>query len=303
MKRRWKAKGARFLFILPALSLTCVVFLFPFYRAIEISLHRYVLYRLDQVSFTGFANYIRLLRDPLFWRSLEVTAPFVIGSGVLTLLAGLVVAGLLTRGKARSTGSSFAKRYYRIALLIPAIIAAAATGSIFRVFMFNYNMGLLNWFTRLIGLGRMPWLFNEQLALLSIILVEVWRRMPIGVLIFSAAIESLPKSAYEAAVLEGANEWTQFRVITLPSIRPQITFIIILNLIQAFRQFEIVWLMTGGGPGNATRIITPFIYSAAMDRLDFGYATAASVVAVFILGILCYGAVRILRTEDVIWEG
>lgn len=297
-----KERYIKLFFILPAFVIAGFVFLYPLYRALEISFYRYLLHRLHDIRFVGFENYRRLFTDAYFWHSLSVTIPFVLGSILLIIVAGIILAGLLHRNKGTSQAASQVMYYYQTVLLLPAIMASSVMGSVFRVFIFSDDIGLATWFFRWIGIGRIPWLLDETWALISIILVESWIRIPLAVLIFSSAMSAIPKTAYEAALVDGASNWRQFFAITLPSIRPQILFVTILSMIQAFRQFDAVFLMTGGGPGHATLIITPFIYRQAMENLNFGYANAAGIVLMALMGILCIIVVLSIKSEEVSWE-
>ena len=273
--------------MLPALLLTLCVFAYPLYKAVDLSLQRFLLHRPGRTAYIGLDNYYNLIfNDAAFRSSVVITAIFVVSTVALVLLAGISIAGLLVRNRARRGSTALADRF-QILFLLPVLMTPAVSGTIFRVFIWDYDTGLANWFFVGLGLPRQPWLVDQQLALLAVILTEVWVHTPLAVLVLYSAMKGAPRSLYEAAMIDGASNWQQFWHITLPFVRPQIVFVAMLQTTLSFRQFEIIFLTTGGGPAGATRVLTQHIYETAMASFNFGYANAMGVISLLIVGTVC----------------
>ncbi len=290
-------------FILPAIVLTAVIFFYPFYSAISASLQNMFLHRPGRERFIGFENYIELLTDDEAFRtSVLNTSIFVTGCVVFTILGALVISGLLVRNRVGRPPSRWAERY-QLLLLLPFLMTPAVTATVFRVFIWDYDTGIANWIARSIGLDPIPWLIAPNTAMAAIIITEVWSHIPLASLILYSAMRSAPIQPYEAAIIDGANEWQQFRHVTLPYIRPQIVFMTIMQLTLSFRQFELIFLTTGGGPGDSTRVLTIHIFEKAMQDLNFGYANAIGILSLVVVGgisaavLLTFG-----RSEAAVWD-
>ena len=184
-------------------------------------------------------------------------------------------------------------------LLVPPMIAPAVVGLNFR-WLFNGQYGLANALLRTVHLPEIPWLSDPNWALVSVIIADVWQNTPLMVLLFLAGLQSLPQEPLEAAAVDGASEWNIFWWIVLPLMRPVIMIALMLRITDTFRTFDVVWLMTQGGPGGATNLITVNAYLLAFQAIDFGHAAAVSYIALFLslllLGVL-YG-VPSLRAES-----
>lgn len=289
--------------MLPALLLTALIFAYPLWKALELGLYRYILNRPSRTAFIGFENYYQLLfHDTAFHDSVVVTAFFVAATVVLILLLGLAIAGLLARNPLRRRRSPWADRY-QVLFLLPVLMTPAVSGTIFRVFIWNDDTGLANWIIVSLGGTRQPWLVDAQLAMLAVILTEVWVHLPLAVLVLYSAMRSVPRSLYEAATIDGADGWRQFWHISLPYIRPQIVFVAMLQTTLSFRQFEIIYLTTGGGPAGATRVLTMQIFETAMGNFNFGYANAMGVLMLLMVALVCTAIlVSLGRTTDAIGE-
>jgi len=305
--RRWlglgTGAGVGFLFILPAVLLTATIFLYPFYSAIATSLERAYLHKPGREQFIGLANYVELLfADPAFRTSVVNTSIFVVGCVVLTLAGALLTAGLLARNRVGRRHTRGAERY-QLMLLLPFLMTPAVTATVFRVFIWDYDTGLANWLARGLGLPPVPWLIDPQMAMVAIIVTEVWAHVPLATLILYSAMRSAPVSPYEAAIIDGAGEWQQFRYVTLPFIRPQLVFMTIMQLTLSFRQFELIFLTTGGGPGDSTRVLTIHIFQTAMQEMNFGYANAMGVLSLLVVGAVSAALiVGFGRSEAVVWD-
>ena len=304
MKRLIHSKRAvGFWFILPAVLLTATIFLVPFYRAFETSLHRLLLYRPNRTAFIGFDNYWRLLtRDEAFRNSVVLTAIFVVATVILVLIVALLTSGLLVRNRVRRGYSPVADKF-QIFLLLPFLMTPAVSGTIFRVFIWDFDTGIANWLLRSAGIPPVEWLTDPEMAMVAIIFTEVWAHVPLAVLILFSAMKSAPRWPYEAAMLDGANYWQQFLHITLPYVRPQLVFVSIMQLTLSFRQFELIFLITGGGPGRSTQLLTLNIFEKGMGDLNLGYGNAMGILSLVLVGSITAVIIAgFSRTEAVSWE-
>lgn len=296
-------RAVGFWFILPAVMLTSIIFVVPFYKAFETSLNRFLLYRPSRNAFIGFDNYWDLITDNEEFRdSVLLTAIFVVSTVILVMILAAGISGLLVRNQVRSGYSAFADKF-QIFLLFPFLMTPAVSGTIFRVFIWDYDTGIANWILKSVGLPRVPWLTDPGWAMTAIIFTEVWAHIPLAVLVLYSAMKSAPRQPYEAAMLDGASYWQQFRHITLPFIRPQLVFVSIMQLTLSFRQFELVFLITGGGPGNSTKVLTMLIFETALGDLDFGYGNAMGMLSLVLVGtVTAFLIAGFSKTEDVSWE-
>lgn len=307
-RQTWKARlrdryAVGLAFMLPAILVTATIFFYPLFTGISASLQRIFLHQAGRERFIGLENYITLLTDDEeFWRSVATTSIFVVSTVALVLLGALLISGLLVRNRVGRRRLRFAE-YYQLALLLPFLVTPAVTATIFRVFIWDHDTGLANWLLRQFGFAAVPWMTDPNMAMVAIILTEVWGHMPLAVLILYSAMRSAPVEPYEAAVIDGAGEWRQFVYITLPYIRMQILFTVIMQMTLSFRQFELVYLTTGGGPADSTRVLTILIFDKAMRDLNFGYANAIGMLSLVVVGVITAALiVGFGRNEAVVWE-
>lgn len=242
------------------LALTVFPLLFSFY----VSLTRYDL--IGEPRFIGLANYQELLfRDPTFWQVVFNTLYYVIFSVPLSLIFAFLVANLLN---SNIVGRSF----FRAVMYIPSIVPAVATAMVW-LFLLNIQYGAVNGILQALGLPVIPFLSNPGLAKPSLIMVAIWSTGN-AVVIFLAGLQDVPRSLYEAAIVDGANGWQQFRHVTIPLSTPVILFNMLIGFINAFQEFTSAWLITNGGPANSTLFYSLFLYRNAFQFLRMGKASA-----------------------------
>jgi len=233
-----------------------------------ISFFKYDLAISKEKEFVGFQNYIIAFQDKYFLRSFFITIIFVIVTVAIEVIIGLVVAFLLAReGKGL--------RIIRSLILIPMVIAPVVVGILWRV-LFNPDFGLLNYFFTIIGLASKQWLGDPKIALISVMIADIWEWTPFVILCFVAGITSLPSDSFEAARIDGANGYQLLRHIMLPLLKPVIIVTILLRTLDAFKVFDTVYVMTYGGPGNSTKLLSFFIYESGLKYFHIGYACAVS---------------------------
>ncbi|MFD1167882.1 carbohydrate ABC transporter permease [Oceanobacillus caeni] len=273
-------------FILPALLLLLLLTAYPLYQVIVMSFYDYS--NTDNPIFAGAENYARFFRDPLFWKSLINTIVFTVISVAFSFIIGMTFALLLNQ----PINTRF-RAVFRSVLIFPWLTSSTVVAAIFML-MFN-PFGLINHFLGLIGidsLAQTAWLGNEKTALASIIVANIWRGFPFMMLMLLAGLQTIPKDLYEAAELDGAGFFKRLFYITIPSMKNIILTLATLEFIWNFRAFDLVFLMTGGGPMNSTEILSTYIYQFAFRKLDFGYASAAALFMLFIMVTLSFFYIR-----------
>lgn len=229
-------------------------------------------------EFVGMKNFSKMLGDDTFWISLKNTSLYTIGVVPLTLVCSLGLAILLNK-KVRGM------KFFRTAFFFPYVTSLVAIAVVWNM-LFHPTMGPINQFLKFFIENPPGWTSSSDWALTAIIIVSVWRGMGYYMILYLAGLQSVPKELYEAASIDGANKWQQFRNVTLPSLRPTTFFVSIMLVINCFKIFDLVQVMTAGGPGRATNVLVYQIYNEAFVKFNFGYASAiAMVLFVIVLGI------------------
>lgn len=258
---------------------------YPILKSIAISFADYGLLRRN-TPFVGFENYVRQFQDPLFLSALGNTLVFV----AVCVAVGVVLA-LVTAALVENTGRWAG--IYRTLYFIPVVTSLMATAMIWR-WLYASN-GLLNFMMTLVGLEPQAWLLSESLALGSLIALTIWKNLGFDLILFSAALQGIPGELYEASSLDGANAVQKFFYITLPQLRPIVVLVSITAVIRSFQVFTIVLAMTQGGPVNATRTIVYHIYEQGIQYDEMGYASAAAVVLLLLIGAMTFVQLRMDR--------
>ena len=229
-------------------------------------------------EFVGMKNFSKMLGDDTFWISLKNTFLYTIGVVPLTLVCSLGLAILLNK-KVRGM------KFFRTAFFFPYVTSLVAIAVVWNM-LFHPTMGPINQFLKFFIENPPGWTSSSDWALTAIIIVSVWRGMGYYMILYLAGLQSVPKELYEAASIDGANKWQQFHNVTLPSLRPTTFFVSIMLVINCFKIFDLVQVMTAGGPGRATNVLVYQIYNEAFVKFNFGYASAiAMVLFVIVLGI------------------
>ncbi|MDT2990474.1 carbohydrate ABC transporter permease [Enterococcus casseliflavus] len=229
-------------------------------------------------EFVGMKNFSKMLGDDTFWISLKNTFLYTIGVVPLTLVCSLGLAILLNK-KVRGM------KFFRTAFFFPYVTSLVAIAVVWNM-LFHPTMGPINQFLKFFIENPPGWTSSSDWALTAIIIVSVWRGMGYYMILYLAGLQSVPKELYEAASIDGANKWQQFRNVTLPSLRPTTFFVSIMLVINCFKIFDLVQVMTAGGPGRATNVLVYQIYNEAFVKFNFSYASAiAMVLFVIVLGI------------------
>lgn len=274
IQRREQRTG--WILVIPALIMLLLVFAYPILRAFWLSLYTQNLGTQLQQIFSGFSNYQRMIGDGRFWQSIWNTSIFTAASVILELILGMAVALILNQAfKGRSI--------VRTITLMPWALPTALMG-IAWAWIFNDQYGVINDILRRLGLieSGISWLGNPVMAMVAVVSADVWKTTPFIALLLLAGLQSISNDLYEAHSLDGASAWQSFRRITIPLLMPQIIIALLFRFAQAFAIFDLIQVMTGGGPAGATETVSVYIYSTVMRYLDFGYG-AALVVVTFLL--------------------
>jgi multiple sugar transport system permease protein len=286
MNRRDRALG-RWL-LLPLLGLLALVQGYPIAFAAYISFHDYQLTALDQVRWVGLAQYQGLANNSSYWNAVMNTLIFVSGAVTLELILGLALALLLHRPVPGQNA-------FRAIVLMPMFITPIAVGLMFR-FLLNSQLGIIPLALRSIGV-EIDW-FGPNLALFSLILIDVWQWTPLMTLFLLAGLEALPAEPFEAARVDGASGFQIFRYLTLPLLRPVILAAVLIRMLDAFRVFEYVYAITRGGPGERTETILFHIYRVGFLYFRLGEASAMAFTLAAVILILVVALFYILRRQE-----
>jgi len=277
LSRRARELLTGYLYLLPVVVALGATVLVPILQAIRMSLYRHVLIKPQEYGFIGLGNYARLLRDEVFWLSLWNSFYWVFGSVSLQFLGGFAAALLLHqtfRGRA----------VVRTLTLLPWIIPGVVVALIWE-YLYQPNYGALNDLLARAGLmtEKVAWLSNPSLAMPAVIATNVWRGVPFFAIMLLAGLQAIPDELHEAARVDGAGVLGRFWYITLPMLRPIVVVATATRIIWTFNYADLIFVMTSGGPANATQITSTYTLLQAYSNLDFGYAATLSVVLLLIM--------------------
>lgn len=271
MKETWYG----YLFILPAAVLLAVFVFFPVVYAFIISFQRWSL--LSQRRWIGLSNYTRVFQSEAFWTSLSNTVFYMLGIPI-----GLAIGlGLALVMNSKIKGVSF----YRAVYFAPGITSIVAVSAVFK-YIYNPSYGLANRFLKAVGLSGIGWLSSPVWVKPAIILMSLWKGMGWTMIIYLAGLQGIPRSYYEAATIDGASKWGSFRHITWPLLGPTTFFLLIMETINTLKKFEDVYVLTRGGPMDASKTLTLYIFEEAFELFHFGYASAVAFVLFLIVLII-----------------
>ncbi|MCT2544182.1 MULTISPECIES: carbohydrate ABC transporter permease [Streptomyces] len=237
--------------------------------------------------YTGLDNYQRLLNDPLFWTALKNTALILVVQVPLMLgLALLIALGL-------NSTKVWLRPLWRLGVFVPSLTGLVAAGVMFSVIL-NRDAGLLNWVLSLFGVDRVNWLGSPFWARVGVVLVITWHYTGYNAVIYLAGLQGIPQELYEAAKVDGAGPVRRFVSITLPQLRPILLLTVVLSTIGTLQLFDEPYVLTGGGPDNATLTVTMYLYNNGFKYFDFGYASALAYALALIVAVLGFLQVRLM---------
>jgi multiple sugar transport system permease protein len=280
-----------YLFLAPALIALAIFFFLPILAAFVISFTDFDIYSLGNwhyLRFIGFSNYANLFADATFWQSLRNTVYFVVAGGPLSVAVSLGAALLLNSRLVRF------KKVFRLVYFAPVVTTLVAVAIVWR-YIYNPRFGLLNYGLHFFGIGPIDWLGDPTWAMPAIIILAVWKNFGYNMLIFIAGLQSIPEELYEAARIDGATPFAQFKSLTLPMLAPTSLFVGLTTMIGYFQLFAEPYVMTQGGPVNATLSITLLMYQQGFRWWNMGKAAAVAFVLFAIVFLVSAVQLRIQR--------
>ena len=279
-----------FLLLAPALAVLLSLSIYPLIYSITISLQR----ETSAGVVWGLGNFSRLLSDSFFLSAMAHTLVYAFGALTCEFLIGLGLALLLDQ-QIRGRG------LFRASLLIPMMLPSVVVGVIWRL-MLNPDFGAVNGVLKQVGLNTesLTWTASPRLAMLSVILVDVWQWTPFVFLVLLAGLQAIPQEPYEAALIDGSSRWQTFWHVTLPLLKPSILIVLLLRTMDLLRVFDQIFILTEGGPGLATETISLYIYRTAFRFFDFGYAAAMSFVLLALTNVISAIYIKFLQAKEAV---
>lgn len=289
--RRGSDAAFRYGMTLPTILALLLVVAFPLAFALFVSVHDYDLTEGGIGAFVGADNYARTLGDALFATAARNTAVLSVGVVAIELVVALGLSLLLNQ-----PGLRFRNVYLAI-LLIPLLVSPVAVGLIWRLLL-HPDLGAVNWVLGLVGLPQQAWLGGQFSAMPTIVGVDVWHETSLMIVIVLAGLTSLPRDPVEAAMVDGANRWQIFRTVTLPLLAPVLVIATLIRMIAAMKTYDLIYILTRGGPGSATETISFSIWKAAFTTLEMGRAAAASFILLLVILLLTIVLVRAMVSGE-----
>lgn len=244
---------------------------------------------LSDGEFIGLDNFLRLFQDERLLAVYRATALMALAILAVNVVIGLLLAVLLETRMPR-----WVRAVFRLSFLFPFVVSSAAVALIWR-FLLNKDLGLVNFGLGFLGIERIDWLGSSFWAPVSVIIVSSWKTLGFSILVYVAGLQSIPNELREAAIVDGANAWQRFWRVTLPLLSPTVFFLVVINTINAFQLFAEPRVLTGGGPGDASRTIVEYIYDTAFGSFDLGYASTVGITLLLVLLVLTALQFRISR--------
>lgn len=279
--------------ILPSILVIGGLLIYPLLYNIFISLHDFDLKRLYLgTPFIGLKNYISALTSNYFWSAVGRTLYFTIASVGIELILGIMIALVLNR-------DFWGRDFVRSILLLPWAIPTVVNGIMWK-WIYNSNYGALNGILKQLGLihSYQNWLGHPITAMNMVILADVWKTTPFVAIMILAALQTIPDSLYEAAQIDGAGPWQAFQHLTLRLIRPSILVVLVIRTMEAFRVFDIIYIITRGGPADGTQVITYFTYNETFNNLNFGLGASLAYLTSLVILVMALIYMKLLRSES-----
>ncbi len=276
------------LFLSPTLIIFSVFILLPVLFSFYLSFHDWNMFSAEK-QFVGFDNYSKMLTSAEFWLVLKNTAVYTFCTVPLSMAVALVIAFFLNK-------KIIGKKFLRTAFFTPVVISAVAAAVIWR-WIYDPNFGLLNYVLGLIGIPAINWINNPTAAMSALIIMGVWKSLGSNMILYLAGLQGIPDHYYEAAEIDGAGGWHKFWSITVPLLGPTTFFILVISIIGSFQVFDIVYVLTHGGPLGATKVLVFYLYEHAFKFFNMGYASAAAYILFAIIFILTLLQTKFMRTH------
>ncbi len=274
-----KPRYAPYAFLAPFFALFGVFMVYPLIDSIRLSM--YSVRGMRNETFVGLANIDRLIADPVFWTALWNTAYFALGSLLLQLPVALALALLLSNARLKG------RNLFRLSFFAPVLISGVFIAVIFYL-LYDRRYGLVN---MVLG-SEIQWLQDPDLVMPALILAGVWRWAGFNMVYFLAGLQSIRRELYEAAAVDGAGTWQTFIHVTIPALKPVIAFVVITSMIGSFQLFDLPYVLTEGGPGNASITMVMYLYKHGFEFINLGYAATIGWALAVIIGVISIIQVR-----------
>ncbi len=274
-----RPRYAPYFFLAPFFTLFGVFMVYPLFDSIRLS--TYSVRGMRNETFVGLANIERLIADPLFWTALWNTAYFAAGSLLLQLPVALVLALLLSNARLKG------RNLFRLSFFSPVLISGVFIAVIFYL-LYDRRYGLVN---KVLG-SEIQWLQDPDLVMPALVLAGVWRWAGFNMVYFLAGLQSIRQELYEAAAVDGAGPWQSFIHVTIPALKPVIAFVVITSMIGSFQLFDLPYVLTEGGPGNASMTMVMYLYKHGFEFINLGYAATIGWALAVIIGVISIIQVR-----------
>ena len=292
MQKHW-SKLIPYILVAPAFILMLLVVGYPILNSIYMSFLDYTLFKPKDIKFVGLANYLKVLSDPIFRESLLNTVLWVVFGVFFQFLFGLILALLLNR-KFKGRG------IVRSVILIPWVTPGVLIGLMWR-WMYDGNYGVINDILSKLHIidNFIPWLSSSDTSMASVIITIIWQGVPFFAIMLLAGLQAIPQELYEAAYVDGAGSWHTFWHITLPMLKPTILISTLLRIIWVANSVDVIYIMTGGGPGYSTHTLSVYTYIKAQKALDFGYSATLAIYLTVMLASVAFVYFKNLNLKEV----
>ena len=291
-----KRKYMWLFFLAPTVAVLISIVIFPLVFSLSLSFHDWNIIRAKGWAWAGIGNYRTILfQDPYFRSAFKVTLLYLAGTVPLQFGLGLVVALILNQITKKIIG------FLRTALIIPTTMTPVVVGMIWRL-MYNPDLGMLNYFLTLFGFSPVNWTGLPGTALPSVMMADIWEWTPFMALILLAGLQALPREPFEAGLVDGASSWQTFRYITLPLLSPAMLVALLIRVMDSFKTFDLIFVLTQGGPGMSTEVLNYYTYRYGFKFFHLGYASALSWLLLVIVTIISMILIRILQSRGIYAE-
>jgi multiple sugar transport system permease protein len=275
--------------IIPAFLIFLALVIYPTVKVISYSLTDFQLIKPDLSQFVWFKQYAAALTDNRFLMAVGRSLYFAVISVIFTLVLGYLIAAVMKRTDLK--GISF----FRVVILIPMLVTPLVAGAAFR-YLYDYDYGMINDLLSRIGIGKIPFMSDPFWAIHAAIIADIWQWTPFAVIVLLAGMESMPKEPLEAAGMDGAGYWRTLFQIHLPLLRPVIGIVVLMRFMDAFREFDKLYILSAGGPGTSSETLSIYVWKQAFQYFNTGYAAAAGVIMLLIVNFVSVYYVRFSKT-------
>ncbi|ONI46947.1 ABC transporter permease [Candidatus Epulonipiscium fishelsonii] len=279
------------MFILPALFFLIIFLILPACLAVGYSFFNYNMLKPQSKEFIGLLNYIDVFKDPSFYKVLGNTIYFVITVVPLQTIVALLLAILVNKKVATS-------KFARLCFFAPVVTSMVVISLLWTI-LYNRDNGLINAILSIFNIPPQPFLLSEDQAMNSIIIMSIWQAAGYQMMIFLAGLQDIAQDFYEAASIDGASKFQQFKYITVPNLKNVINFVILITTIQAFKLFTQPYVMTNGGPKESTKTLVYQIYEQGFQYRNVGYSSAMAVIMFVIIMVVTFAIKALLKTEEI----